>query len=122
MNTKAVRELRSIALYKGLRGYYKLERADLVALLLEKSSEKMPTPAPPHEKVLRWLREIPDHLKMLEMGNEAVAQFSYALSYVPDHLKTEEMCIQDSLNLKYVPNDPKFLEMCERVVKNVPCA
>ena len=24
------------------------------------------------------------------------------------------------MNLKCVPNDPKFLEMCEKVVKNVP--
>ena len=46
MNTKTVRELRSIALHKGLRGYYKLKKADLLALLLEQSSEEMPTPAP----------------------------------------------------------------------------
>ena len=46
MNTKTVRELRSIALHKGLRGYYKLMKADLVALLLEKSSKEMPKPAP----------------------------------------------------------------------------
>ena len=34
-NTKTLRELRSIAKDKGLRGYYKLKKADLVALLLE---------------------------------------------------------------------------------------
>ena len=39
MNSKTVRESRSI----GLHGYYKL-KADLVALLLEQSSEEMPTP------------------------------------------------------------------------------
>ena len=44
MNTKTVRELRSIAKYKGLHGYHKLKKADLVALLLEQSSEEMPTP------------------------------------------------------------------------------
>ena len=46
MNTKTVLELRSIALHKGLHGYYKLKKADLLALLLEQSSEEMPTPAP----------------------------------------------------------------------------
>ena len=46
MNTKTVRELRSIAKDKGLHGYYKLKKADLVALLLEQSSEEMPTPPP----------------------------------------------------------------------------
>ena len=46
MNTKTVRELRSIAKDKDLRGYYKLKKADLVALLLEKSAEEMPTPVP----------------------------------------------------------------------------
>ena len=33
MNTKTVNELRSIAKDKGLHGYYKLKKADLVALL-----------------------------------------------------------------------------------------
>ena len=46
MNTKTVRELRSIAKDKGLRGFYKLKKADLLALLLEQSSEEMPTPPP----------------------------------------------------------------------------
>ena len=44
MNTKTVLELTSIAKSKGLRGFYKLKKADLLALLLEQSSEKMPTP------------------------------------------------------------------------------
>ena len=43
MNTKTVSGLRSIAKDKGLRGYYKLKKAGLVALLLEQSAEKMPT-------------------------------------------------------------------------------
>ena len=46
MNTKTVRELRSIAKDKGLRGYYKHKKDDLVALLLEQSAEEMPTPPP----------------------------------------------------------------------------
>ena len=43
MNTKTVREMRSIAKDKALRGYCKLKKDDLVALLLEKSAEEMPT-------------------------------------------------------------------------------
>ena len=46
INTKIVRELRSIAKNKGLRGYYKLKKADIVALLLEQSTEEMPTLPP----------------------------------------------------------------------------
>ena len=46
MNTKTVRELRSIVKDKGLHGYYKLKKHELVAVLLEKSAEEMPTLAP----------------------------------------------------------------------------
>ena len=46
MNTKTLRELRSIAKDKGLRGFYKPKKADLLALLLEQSAEEMPAPAP----------------------------------------------------------------------------
>ena len=40
MNSKTVRELRNIAKDKGLHGYYKLKKADLVALLLGQSAEQ----------------------------------------------------------------------------------
>ena len=46
MNTKIVRELRRIAKDKGLRGYYKFKKDDLVALLLEQSAEEIPAPPP----------------------------------------------------------------------------
>ena len=46
INTNTVREFRSIAKDKGLHGYYKLKKDDLVALLLEQSAEEMTTPAP----------------------------------------------------------------------------
>ena len=46
INTKTERQLRSITEDKGLRGYYKLKKADLVASLLEQSTEEMPTPPP----------------------------------------------------------------------------
>ena len=44
MNTKTVRELRTIAKDKGIRGYYNLKKVELVALLLEQSTEEMLTP------------------------------------------------------------------------------
>ena len=43
MNTKTVPELKSIAKNKGLRDFHKLKKADLLVLLLEQSSEEMPT-------------------------------------------------------------------------------
>ena len=43
MNSKTIRELRSIVKDKGFRAYYNLKKADLVALLLEQSTEEMPT-------------------------------------------------------------------------------
>ena len=46
------------------------------------------------------------------------------MGHVPDHFKTQEMfekaIEKDPRMLRYVLNDPKFLEMCEKVVKNVP--
>ena len=46
MSTKTVRELRSIAKDKDLRGYYKLKKDDLLALLLEQSAKEIPSPPP----------------------------------------------------------------------------
>ena len=44
-NTKTVRELSwSITKGKDLRGYYKLRKANLIALLLEQLTKEMPTP------------------------------------------------------------------------------
>ena len=45
MNTKTIRELRSIANDKGLHDHYKPKETDLV-VLLEQSSEEIPTPPP----------------------------------------------------------------------------
>ena len=44
MDTKTIPGLRSITKDKGGRGYYKLKKAGLIALLLEQSAEEMPTP------------------------------------------------------------------------------
>ena len=46
INTKTVRELRSIAKDKGLHGYYILKKDYLVPLLLEQSTKEMPSPPP----------------------------------------------------------------------------
>ena len=43
MNDKTVQLLRDIAKEQGLRGYYKLEKADLIALLSEQSAQEMPS-------------------------------------------------------------------------------
>ena len=62
MDTKTVRELRSIAKDEGLPGYYKLKKADLVALLLEQSTEEMPKPPTrssmtgPHDSAKKTLK------------------------------------------------------------------
>ena len=67
MNSKTGRELRSIVKDKGLRGYYKLKKADLVALLLEQSTEEILT-SPPRgrEKI------IPSRQEMDEFEKEEV--------------------------------------------------
>ena len=54
MNSKTTRELRNISKDKGLRGYYKLKKDDLVALLLEESAEEMTTPPPRVRGKERW--------------------------------------------------------------------
>ena len=46
MNTKTVRELKSIAKDKDIHGFQKLKKADLLALILEQSSQEMPTSPP----------------------------------------------------------------------------
>ena len=74
INTKTVRELRSIAKDKGLHGYYKLKKADLVALLLEQSAEEMPTPAPRSKekegRPVLPVKIIPSPQEMDEFENE----------------------------------------------------
>ena len=64
MNSKTERELRSIVKDKGLRGYYKLKKANLVALLLEQSTEEIPT-SPPRgrEKIIPRRQEMDEFEK-----------------------------------------------------------
>ena len=65
------------------------------------------------------LEYIPDHLKTQEMCIDAVIRDIYMLTYVPDHLKTQEMCKNafeggGSWMLKYVPD----YFMTEDMIKN----
>ena len=74
MKTKTVRELRSFARGKGLRGYYRLRKDDLVALLLEQSAEEIPTPPPRARRTERRpvppVRIIPSPHEMDEFEKE----------------------------------------------------
>ena len=47
-----------------------------------------------YENVPRWIREIPGRLKTQEMCDEAVRIEPRSLSFVPDHFKTEDLCIK----------------------------
>ena len=67
MNTKIVRELRSISNDKDLRGFYKLKKADLLALLSEQSSVEMPTPPP---RVSGKERRSTPHVKIISSPQE----------------------------------------------------
>ena len=55
-----------------------------------------------------WINEVPDHLTTQEMCIEAVKGDPWQLEYVPDHFKTQEMCNKavkvDSQLLNYVPD------------------
>ena len=74
MNTKTTRELRSIAKDKGLHGFYKLKKADLLALLLEQLSKEMPTPSPrsnwKERKPVLLVKIIPSPQEMNEFEKE----------------------------------------------------
>ena len=74
MNTKTTRELRSIAKDKGLHGFYKLKKADLLALLLEQLSKEMPTPSPrsnwKEKKPVLLVKIIPSPQEMNEFEKE----------------------------------------------------
>ena len=40
-----------------------------------------------------WTKEIPWFLKTQKMCNKAVCMERYSLAFVPDHFKTEGMCL-----------------------------
>ena len=78
LNTKTIRELRSIAKDKGLHGFYKLKKADLLALLLEQLSEEMPTPSPrskgKERKSVLLVKIIPSPQEMNEFEKEEMTK------------------------------------------------
>ena len=61
-----------------------------------------------YEATLRWITEVPSHLKTQEICNRAVRNNPWVLRFIPDHFKTDEMCneaIEDEPEtLDYVPD------------------
>ena len=80
MNTKIVREYRSIAKDKGLYGFYRLKKADLLALLLKKPSEKVPAPPPrasgKERRPVLSVKMTPDPQEMGELEREEMKRAS----------------------------------------------
>ena len=78
LNTKTIRELRSIAKDKGLHGFQKLKKADLLTLLLEQLSEEMPTPSPrskgKERKLVLLVKIIPSPQEMNEFEKEEMTK------------------------------------------------
>ena len=78
MNTKTVRELKSIAMDKGLHGYYKLKKTDLLASLLEQLSEEMPSPPQrskgKERKPVLLLKTIPSSQEIDEVEKEEMTK------------------------------------------------
>ena len=91
MNTKTVPELRSIAKDKGLRGYHKLKKDDLVALLLEQSAEEMPTPPPRARR--RGRRPVP-FIKIIQSPQELD-------EFEKEEMKKSRPVIKNSLSKLY---------------------
>ena len=100
-----------------------------------------------YEAITRWIKVVPDHLKMQEMCNKAVRIEPRSLVHVPDHFKhkrcatrqcpcihtywgmslitwMQEMCNKavhiKSLLLAHVPGSFKTQEMCIKVVEAGP--
>ena len=65
------------------------------------------------------LRYVPDYLKTQEICKEAVSNNPYALEHVPDHLKTQQMCkgvhFCPSL-IGHVPDHFKTQEICNKAI------
>ena len=103
MNSKTVRELRSIAKDKGLHGYYRLKKDDLIALLLEESAEEIPTPPPRtkgrQRKPVLPVKIIPGCQEMDEFEKEEIEKsrpmeknrlnewYDWLVDYVPKPIK-----------------------------------
>ena len=73
---------------------------------------------------LYTLRFIPDHLKTQEMCNEVMRTMPDAFHLIPDHFKTQGMCIKATevnlWQLYHVPECFKTQELCNDAVKKKP--
>ena len=91
MNTKIVRELRRIAKDKGLRGYYKFKKDDLVALLLEQSAEEIPAPPPTSRGEKRSpivpVKIIPSHQEIKNTASKAFSKVKNSILELHDSAK-----------------------------------
>ena len=70
------------------------------------------------------LKYVPEELKTQEMCNEAMQENLAVLFVVPDRFKTEDMCIKalevDPWRLRDVPDNLKTEEMCNKAVEDDP--
>ena len=70
------------------------------------------------------LRYVPEHLKTQQMCNEAVSNNPAVFFLAPDHLKTQEMCNEvlevDPWSLYNVPDHLKTQKMCDKAIKDDP--
>ena len=68
------------------------------------------------------LSYVPENLKTQEICEAAMAQSPHALRYVPEQFKTAEYCHkavqEDSRIFKYVPENYKTFELCLTAVQN----
>ena len=93
INTKTVRELKSIAKDKDLRCYYKLKKADLVALLLDQSAQKKKRRRALPVKIISSPPEM-DELEKEEMKksrplvkNKLKKWYDWLVDYIPKTIK-----------------------------------
>ena len=74
-----------------------------------------------YEPVPKWLKEVPDNLKIQGMCEKAMRINPVAFFLIPDRLKTQEMCdaaaCMEPYFLASVPNRFKTQKMCDKAVR-----
>ena len=72
----------------------------------------------------RYLTFLPDHLKTKEVCNEVVSREPSTLKFVPENLQTQEMCkrvVEENPRLlRHVPDRFETNEICDKVVSHNP--
>ena len=75
---------------------------------------------------LEMLKFVPDHLKTKEMCKHAVEKLPFVIRYVPDQYKTQQMydkaILENSGTLESVCDYQKNQQMCDKAVENEPHA